>query len=139
MNPSFIKKTSAIWALILLGLFLMFENWLPTKEALVLTIGIPFLYFIPGFLVTKVGFSSADRLETIILAMLFSMMLSHMGIYTLEEASRRAITIADIALTVAAINVILAVAYLVRGRRLSPARLLARLRGKLHKRNQKQP
>lgn len=132
-------KTSAAWALILTGLFLLFENWIPAKEAALLTLGIPFLYFLPGFLMTKILFRSGlDQIETIALAMLFSLILSHVGIYTVEETTKR-MTLSDIALTVAAINILCALAYLAHYKRLSPARLLARLRDKLHKRDQKQP
>lgn len=136
MKKSQIKKISAIWALILLGLFLLFKNWLPDREALLLTIGIPFLYFVPGFLLTKTLFRSGlDQIETIFLAMLFSLILSHVGIYMLEENTRR-MTIQDIALVVATINILCALAYLARRKRLSPARLFARLHGKIHKRDQ---
>ncbi|OGL66108.1 hypothetical protein A3B21_04135 [Candidatus Uhrbacteria bacterium RIFCSPLOWO2_01_FULL_47_24] len=139
MNPSYIKKTSAVWALILIGLFLLFKNWLPFREAILLAMGLPFLYFLPGFLIIKVFFRAGlDQIEAIFLAMLFSLMLLHMGIYTVEENTRM-MTIADIALTVAVINILCALIYLAHRKQLSPARLLSRLRSKLHKRDHKQP
>ena len=137
MNTSRLKKISAALALILIGLFLLFKNWLPYREALLLAMGLPFLYFLPGLIITKVLFRSGlDQIETIFLAMLFSLILSHIGIYIVEENTRM-LTISNIALTVAAINILCALIYLAHRKQLSPARLLSRLRGKLHKHDQK--
>lgn len=105
------------------------------QELLLLATSLPWIFFVPGLLLTKILFpSQLDRLETISLAALFSLLLSHLGIYTLEEATRQ-MTALDITLTLAGINFFCALTYLARRERLSPARLLARLRGKLHKRD----
>lgn len=137
MKHAHIKKISALVALSVLGLFLLFSNWLSAKDAIFLAIEIPFLYFVPGFLITRILFRSGlDKIETIALSTLFSLILSHIGIYTLEEATQR-MTIVDIARVVAVINILCALAYLARRKQLSPARLYARLRGKLHKSDQK--
>ncbi|MBI2552364.1 DUF1616 domain-containing protein [Candidatus Uhrbacteria bacterium] len=133
MKKSQLKKISAIFALILIGLFLLFKTWLPDRGAFLLAIGMPFLYFLPGFLITKAFFRSGlDQIETIFLALLFSLMLSHLGIYIVEETTRQ-ITRSGIAFTVIAINILAALTYLVSRKQLSPARLLTRLRSKLYK------
>ena len=133
-----LKKISAISAPILLGLLLMFKQWLPFQDALVLALGMPFFYFFPGFFAVKAGgFSYLDRIETIVLSLLLSVILFHTGIYILEE-NTRTMTFRDIVLTATLINVLCALTYLAHHKQLSRRLLLARLRGKFYKSHHKE-
>ncbi len=98
-------KISIIWLFSLLGLFLLFYNWLPEREAFFLTLGIPFLYFIPGFFIANIFFcSTLDYLEKVTLSILFSIILSHLGIFLIEETSQR-INLLDIIFVIGIINI----------------------------------
>lgn len=130
------KKPALAAAFILIGLLVFFLKWIPFWGALALTVTIPFLYFIPGYFLTKMMFPDKDILQTSILSLLLSVFTINLGIFAVEEATKQ-MGLLHIFVIAFIINALSPAAFLALRRSL-PARLLARLRGKFHKRDQKQ-
>lgn len=135
-----IRKTSAVVALSLLASFVLLTTWLPWDVALRLTVNAPFLYVLPGYWLTRALLPTRDRLEIAIASVLLSFVVVHLGIFLVEEGTKR-MTGTHMLLVVAAVNLLTFVLFLARRARvptLPRTRLLTDTARELHERDEEQ-
>lgn len=135
-----IGKTSTVVALVLLVSFALLSTWLPWDVALRLTVGAPFLYVLPGYWLARTFLPSRDRVETAVTAVLLSFVFVHLGIFLVEEVTKR-LTRTHILLVVAAVNLltfVLSLAVRRRARRSPHARLSTNAARELDERDEEE-
>lgn len=117
----FTKSHSILAALILLfGLVLVVSlRWFPPGEALRFTAALPFLLFLPGYLLTRVAFPQYDGIEKTTLAVALSMLTVFLTLFAVERTAGK-LTPSNTAATVTAVNLICALISLVGRQRKRP-------------------